>query len=319
MKLSFEQVQSIAFGHVRSFCDQNGMHFMKCSEKQIEAFSSFWEGLGINASATTGVRLDFDTDSSFFAFEASSGRRFELYVNGVFKNVFIRSGEGTERFCVELDNSADKNRITLYFPSHDAPGVLVSVELSDNASLEPHVFDRKFFFIGDSITQGWESHYDSLSYAIQVSDFFNAESVIQGVGGAFFDESVFDPDIDFDPDAVIVAFGTNDWGIRKTRDELRAHTEAFLSLVAKRFEGKKLFAISPIWRGNAGELRATGYFSEVCDTVKSEIVKCGFSLIDGYLLAPHMPDFYSDKYLHPNAIGFGVYAHNLCKVLKDRI
>lgn len=319
MKLSFEQVSSVAFGYVRSFADGNGMHFMKCSEKQIAAFASFSEGLAANASATTGIRLDFYTDSAFFAFEASSGRRFELYVNGVFKAVFIRESEGAQRFSFDLDPTGRENRVTLFFPSHDAPGVLSSVELSDGASLAPHAFDKKLFFIGDSITQGWESGYDSLSFAIQVSDFFNAESVIQGIGGAFFDESIFDPDIDFEPDAVIVAFGTNDWGARKSLEEIASHANAFLSLVAKRFEGKKLFAISPIWRANAAELRASGYFCEVCDAVKLEIAKNNFTLIDGYLLTPHMPDFYSDKYLHPNAVGFGVYAHNLCKVLKDRI
>lgn len=318
MKFSFEQLKTVTFGYVRSYEDENGMHFDKCTEKQVAAFSSFWAGLGQNACATTGIRLDFHTDSDFFKFTASSGKRFELYLNGVFRNVFIRSDDENE-FFVQLDTSRKDNRITLYLPSHDAPGVLSCVEIADGASFIPHRFDRKFFFIGDSITQGWDSHYDSLSYANRVSDFFNAESIIQGAGGAFFSEKIFDPDIDFDPDIVIFAFGTNDWGFNATHEDLRKNTDEFISALVKRFEGKKIFGISPIWRGNTEEPRATGYFKDVCSTVKKEIVSHGVTLIEGEMLTPHMEDFFADKYLHPNGLGFGIYAHNLCKILKEYI
>ena len=174
-------------------------------------------------------------------------------------------------------------------------------------------------FIGDSITQGWNSTYDSLSYANRVSDFFNADSVIQGVGGAFFHPSIFDDAIDYDPDFVIFAFGTNDWGIQKSHDELRANAAAFIEAITKKFAGKKIFGLSPIWRGNSGELKPAGYFVDVCKTVKEEIVKHGVTLIDGETLTPHMTDFFSDLYLHPNGLGFGVYAENLCKQLKEYI
>ncbi|MBQ5633318.1 MAG: SGNH/GDSL hydrolase family protein, partial [Clostridia bacterium] len=163
------------------------------------------------------------------------------------------------------------------------------------------------------------STYDSLSYANRVSDFFNADSVIQGTGGAFFHESIFDESVDYDPDVAIVAFGTNDWGHFSSHEELRAAARGFLDSFAKRFAGKKLFGISPIWRGNTEAPRATGHFSEVCDTVKQEILSHGLILIEGETLTPSIPDFYSDKYLHPNGLGFGIYAENLCKILKNYI
>ena len=189
--------------------------------------------------------------------------------------------------------------------------------------IEVDSYDESFFvndlFIGDSITQGWESTYDSLSYANRTSDFFNADSVIQGTGGAFFHESIFDESVDYDPDVAIVAFGANDWGHFSSHEELRKAARAFLDKFAERFAGKKLFGISPIWRGNTEAPRATGYFSEVCDTVKQEILSHGLILIDGETLTPSIPDFYSDKYLHPNGLGFGIYAENLCKILKNYI
>ena len=319
MKLSFETVKNITFGSVCTYEDEGGMHFAKCTDKQVAAFTSFSEGLGRNAKATTGIRLDLHTNSKRFAFKAASGRRFELYVNGTFRAEFLRNDEEDVEFSFDIDEYSSENRITLYFPAHDVPGVLSYVELDDGATVVPHKFDTKFFFIGDSITQGWDSHYDSLSYANRVSDFFNAESIIQGIGGAFFHRSIFDDAIDFDPDVVIFAFGTNDWVRSSSREELLCNTKEFIEAITAKFNGKKIFGISPIWRGNSGELKPAGYFKDVCRLVKDEIVAHGVTLIDGETLTPHMTDFFSDLYLHPNGLGFGIYAQSLCKALKDQI
>lgn len=319
MKLSFETVKSIAVGAVTSFADENGMHFSKCTQKQVDAFGAFWDGLGSNAKATTGIRLDFHTNSKKLAFKPKSGGRFELYVNGIFKAIFTRAENDDVEFSWDMSNERENNRITLFFPAHGVPGVLSYVELDDGASVTPHEFDVKMLFIGDSITQGWDSHYDSLSYANRVSDFFNAYSVVQGVGGAFFHESIFDPEIDYDPNVVIFAFGTNDWVHYGNIEELRTHASRFIEAVAKRFEGKKIFGISPTWRDNVQKPRTSGYFKDVCDTVKEEISAHGVTLIEGEYLTPHIPDFYSDKELHPNGLGFGIYAENLCKILKNYI
>jgi hypothetical protein len=53
--------------------------------------------------------------------------------------------------------------------------------------------------------------------------------------------------------------------------------------------------------------------------VKQEILSHRLVLIEGETLTPSIPDFYSDKYLHPNGLGFGIYAENLCKILKNYI
>ena len=48
------------------------------------------------------------------------------------------------------------------------------------------------------------------------------------LGGAIFHESTFDENVDFDPDIVIVAYGTNDWGCFPTADEGRLNCKNFL-------------------------------------------------------------------------------------------
>ena len=92
----------------------------------------------------------------------------------------------------------------------------------------------KFLFIGDSITQGYDSKQDSMSYAWRVSRMLNADSIIHGIGGGYYHESIVDS-IDFDPDTVVLAFGTNDFGHYDTYDELRYHASAFFSLITKEY------------------------------------------------------------------------------------
>ena len=319
MRLTNEQIKSVAFGAVNVTEDNNGLHFYKCTQKQLEAWRSHSMSLFSNASTSSGIRLDFETNSQSFAFRASAGKKFEIYVDDILRKQFIfeEAGEGRIILSDPLGHKKDNYRVTLYFPSHGACGILEWVELDDGATFTPHRFDRKWLFIGDSITQGWASDHDSLSYAIRTARFFNAECVIQGIGGAYFAEDTFDS-IDFDPDIVSVAYGTNDFGHYKTLDELRSHANAHFSLIANEYKSKKLFFISPIWRDHR-EGKAMGSFEECRAVVIEEAERLGFIHIDGLTLVPPLPVFYQDEYLHPNDNGFSVYAENLILALKDHI
>ena len=211
MKLSNEQIKKIAFGAVYTEETEEGLKLFKCTPKQMAAWASFSDFLGGGSRCTTGIRLDFHTSSKYITIDATG--RFELYLNGLYRATLVfdeTESKKTADISLPLSNDADDVRVTLIFPSHSA-GILRSVEFDDGASVTPHTFDRKILFIGDSITQGWNSGYDSLSYAWRTTNFFNAESVIHGVGGGYFHKDIFDS-IDFDPEIVIIAFGTNDFG-----------------------------------------------------------------------------------------------------------
>lgn len=323
MKLSFDTVKSITVGAARIWEENGIINFRKCTQKQIDAWNAFDPVLARNATATTGVRLDFHTDSKNFAFTVASGTKYEIYINDIFVRQVLTGDLNDGRFDFALNCEACKegeNRITLVLPSHDDPAALSSVELDDGATATPHKFDCKILFIGDSITQGWDSGYDSLSYAYRVSRFFNAESMIYGVGGGFFHESVLDDSIDFDPDFIIVAYGTNDWGRCSSIEQLRSNADGFLKALTKKYPDKPIFGLSPIWRGaTEGVVRGTGTFSEVCEAVKEKIVSNGLILIDGKTLTPHLHEFFADQNLHPNALGFGIYAENLIKAIQKHL
>lgn len=316
MKLTLEQIKQVAVGAIRIEETAEGIRFYKCTQKQIDAWTAKSKTLGERAAGSTGVRLDFHTNSKNLRFRVASGNKYELYVDGLMRAQYLLKDthEASAALTDPLGNDVDGARVTLIFPSHDAGAILEWIELDDGATVTPHEFDCKMLFIGDSITQGWASMYDSLSYAYRVSRHFNADSVIQGIGGAYFHEDCFDH-IDYDPDVVLVAYGTNDFGHYKTYDEFRGHVAAHLALIAEEYAGKKIFVLSPIWRGKR-DGKSMGTFEGCRAIVDQEAEALDLIHIDGLSLVPPMPEFFFDEYLHPNDNGFSLYAENLIMALE---
>jgi hypothetical protein len=326
MNLTLEDIKSVAVGALRVWQEADGIHFSKCTEKQESAWDAEEPVLGERARATTGVRLDFHTDAKALRFCFAEGGKCEVHIDGLFRHQFPENEDRLAGNWIEvalrdpLGAPLDACRVTLVFPAHDI-GVLKGVEAVEGTFITPHRFDCKILFIGDSITQGWAALTDSFSYAWRVSRHFNANSVIQGVGGGYFCEATFDR-IDFDPDIVVVAYCTNDWGHYATIAELHEHAGGFLDLIAKEYSGKKIVCISPIWRDikfTDLSKKSMGSFSECRAAVIEEIEKRGLIHIDGLSLVPPLNEFYYDQYLHPNNEGFSHYAENLIIAMEKHL
>ncbi len=313
MRLREQQIKAITVGAVRVSYYDGGYHFFKCTEKQLRFFDGLDTGFGQRARTTTGIRLDFHTSSSYVAFGVVSGKKYEVYVDGLLAERYLPDEDDHVvcELCGTLGEKKDEYHVTLVLPSHSI-GVLSYVELEDGASLRAHEFDTRILFIGDSITQGWDTDYDGLSFAYRVSAFLNAESIIQGTGGAFFHEDSFDR-LDFDPDTVIVALGTNDFGHFATKEEMAAHADAHLSLLAKEYAGKTLYYISPIYR--AKQESRMGSFASARDILIRIAEKYGFTHIDGLTLVPPHAAFFKEDLLHPNTLGYTQYSENLIRFL----
>ncbi len=314
MRLTEETIRSITFGAIRIKKEADGMHFYKCTQKQIDAWYALNLELGERASGTTGVRLDFHTDSPWLILDTAKGNKFEVLVNDqqIARLEFneLRAAGTTPK--VELGEG--EKRVTIVFPSHDDGGVLKGLELADGSTLTPHQHQRKILFIGDSITQGWNSYFDSNSFAYQVTRQLDADSVINGIGGAYYHESVFDQ-IDFEPDTVIIAYGTNDYGHYKTKEDLQYQASAFLDQIAQNYPAEKVYCILPIHRLDLEKVRSMGTFEECRTLLKEEITRRNFHVIDGFDLVPNHEFYFADA-VHPNDIGFAEYAKNLLKEIK---
>ncbi len=319
MRLSYEEIKSVTFGAL-SIKEEDGVFsFFKCTDKQAAAWYEADETLGQRSLTTTGVRLDFHTDSKTLRFGAVGGGKFEILIDGVLRKQFVRQeGELIAELALDMPNGRAKDgvRVTLVLPSHTA-GRLSFVELDDGASLTPHVFDRKILFIGDSITQGHNTKYDTLSYAWQTTLALNADSVINGIGGAFYHIPTFDT-LSFEPDTVILAYGTNDSMRYKDRpEEMYRQVTGYLDLIKEAYGDKRVIVTSPIFRADAEFKPIDEWFDKRRLMIENEAEKRDFIAISGLTLMPPLTDCFADKHLHPNDLGFSVYAANLTTKLRE--
>jgi lysophospholipase L1-like esterase len=318
--LSFEQIKAVTVGALSISADADAIRFSKCTEAQKAAWLALNDGLGHRALTTTGIRLDFHTDAKRLTFTVGSAGKYDVDVNGLLRAQLAAKDAG-DSLTVELsdpigDALPGEARVTLCLPSHSI-GSLRTVELEGGERIRPHAFDRKFLFLGDSITQGWETKYDSLSFAYRVSSFFNADSVIQGIGGAYYHETTLDA-LPYDPDLIFVAYGTNDFGHYKSLVEFRAHVATFLDRLVSIYPTKRIAILSPIWRDKR-DGKAMGSFADCRATIDAEARARGLFTIDGLTLVPPIPEFFADGYLHPNDVGFSLYAQNLIREIEKII
>ncbi len=306
-------------------CEDGLLRFEKYTESQMDGFGRWTEKSPV--LCTTGVRLDFHTDSSQLCFAAATCGKYEVYIDGLLR-CFVKVGEREKgadaepfeeicvRLCDPLGNAKAEHRVTLYLPSHSI-GKLSYVSLDDTSYARRHVFAYKFLMIGDSITQGWESKYDSMSYANRVSRFFDAESIVQGRGGSCFVEDTFCRLPNFEPDLITIAYGTNDFSACASLDEMKSHVSPYFDRVKEAYGDRTVLVISPIWR-KSREGKRMGSFEECRELVATEAIKRGFIHVDGLELIGNVDDFFTDG-LHPNDLGFSVFSENLIRIMQKYV
>ena len=308
---TMEEIRSAVFGAAEMREEDGALCFSKTSGEQTEAWRRAAEWIVPCVLATTGIRLDFHTDSPEVAVETAGGAKYEVLIDGLLTCQF-HPGPDARGFSFSLPEG--EHRVTVVLPSHLEPGRIRSVATEEGASFVPHAHREKILFLGDSITQGWNSFYDSLSFAWQVTLDRDADSVIQGIGGAFFlPESV--TDFGFRPDTVIAAWGTNDFGFFPSADVLAERAEETFRRIGTVYGGARIFAVTPPWRRDEHVDRAMGSFALCRETIRAAAERQGIAVVDGYALYPHRDEFMADD-LHPNDLGFAQYASNLLRMIR---
>ena len=313
MILTNEQIKNITVGAVHTEENEGELLLFKYTPEILKAWTELDASFTSRARASTGIRFDFHTNSKQMTLKTTEPGKFEIYVNGLFRYTMKETDNLTVTLDTPRGQPLEDAHVTVYFPAHKH-GRFISLELDDGAYVTPHVFDRRILFLGDSITQGWASQFDSLSFANKVSRYFNAESVVQGIGGACFFPHLLEP-IPFDPDWVIVAYGTNDFNRYSTLEEFLPFMREYMEKLKGIYGDKQVFVISPIWR-RLSKPEARERFEEYRRAIEAEATKQGYHFIDGSLLVPPVNELYTDG-LHPADTGFSIYADNLIEVLRE--
>lgn len=257
MVLNEKQLRSVIFGASQIDCNDGIVSCYRFSKQQIERIASYSQDFAMKAKSTSSVRLDFYTDSAYLAFSYTNVQKaasrawyyFSLYVNGerfaIFGEEQLTKTANTQRF--ELP--AGEKRITLFFPNLFRADIL-SLELSNGASITPFTPKRRIIFHGDSITQGYDSKDPALSYVNRLAIAWDSEIINYGIGAATFDTRVIDEENVPKADAVFVSYGTNDWKKCPSFQDFSTNCKAFFEKIALVHPNTPVVAILPIWRQN---------------------------------------------------------------------
>ena len=277
--------------------------------------------------AASCVRLAFSTDATGFsmAYHVVKGSSrtfyyFDVYVNGV---MVQHSGHESYVECpdnelhVTLDGKP--NTVVVYFPCLSEIDIK-SFDLEGGHVIAPAIRLRTLFCYGDSITQGYDARHPSLAYANQLADAIGSVVFNKAIGGDVFNPALVTATGPHKPDIITVAYGTNDWSHKNTKETFFAQMNGFYANLHKLYPDVPVFAILPIWRRDHDRVTDIGTFDELRGYL-TEAVKpyANFRLLDGYQYVPHLEEAFSDKYLHPNDFGFEFYAKNLIAEIKDAL
>ncbi len=326
MILTTEQISRLTVGAL-SVTEQNGcFSFQRFTKKQRLYYLDKNAKLHKKTGASAGMRLDFLTDADHFSCDFqiydTCGRPFyslDFYIDGVFcESFFVRYYSLKTKGALSFDIPEGTHRVTLYLPNLMRTE-LANVTLENATFAEPIETKMKILFFGDSITQGYNAYRSSLSYTNRLTRDLEADICNQAVGSEIFDANILDPDLPFSPDLIVTAYGTNDWVVQKTEADFLGAAEAFFARVQEIYPDKKRVYISPLWRGyTEGVELVTGTFEGASKKLRELAAQYGFFVVDGSRMVLHEEDFYEDKdlILHPNDLGFAIYAENLLAALQ---
>ena len=277
----------------------------------------------IKAHATAGIRLECDTDAesitlegTFFPGSSRLFAYFDISVNGC-----LIAHEGTAdlqktpdfSFTIPLDGTL--NRVVIYFPNLAIPG-LKRLDFHGATQIFPVEKAGKLLCFGDSITQGYDAEFSSLSYPNQLADAWDLELFNKAIGGETFPPELAKLREPERPDVITVAYGTNDWS-KTSKKCLEDSARGFAENLIKTYPDVPVFAILPIWRKDTRQITAAGSFPEAREIIRQAYIPHKqIRILDGLSFVPHVVECFSDGYLHPNDLGFQFMTESILKEIQ---
>ena len=106
----------------------------------------------------------------------------------------------------------------------------------------------------------------------------------------------------------------------RSLDELERECKGFFGNLSSLYPYAKIFALTPVWRGNCKKITRVGTFDTVGETIKQAAADLSnVTVIDCMDFIPHESKMYSPDALHPNFLGFSFYADGVISAIKGSI
>jgi lysophospholipase L1-like esterase len=314
IKLSPEELKSIYFGAYSFAQTEDGyLQAFQYTQAQMDYFKRAQEFWYDRCMASTAKTLEFITQARRISFEyrivwQGSQDSFEAYVDGLAADIrYVKDleTEGTLGFSLPQG----EKRVTIYLPA-DAT-VLIRGFTADAAVERPENKTAKVLWLGDSITQGFGPLRSSCTYVSVANRLLNYDVINQGIGGYVYDKNSLMRMDGYEPDKIIVALGTNQFGTGSMKD-IEEYYETLIGIYGDK---KPILCVTPLWRGDVPDGRPV--LTRFCDKLKVIAGKYpNVKIAEGFKLVPHLPEYFLDN-LHPNALGAEVYGRNLAQTIRE--
>ncbi len=334
MILTLEQIKSVTQGAVYVDQNESGFSFHRFNEEEENYYISTVYDKKSRSSA--GIQMVFKTDADSFLLRTSiyEGATRKYFCFDVFENDKLTAEfknfsheemvlPYTTNICPFGDFSwkcsfeKGEKTVRIVFPFSVYP-VISEIELGNATYIEPVKRSKTMLMYGDSITHGYDSLNPSRAYAVQLSNMLDAEAYNKAIGGEMFRPVLSAIKNNISPDYITVAYGTNDWS-HHSQKELYADCLGFYKNLKDNYPEAKIFAITPIWRGDCDADKKFP-FSGVYETILKVCEEIGgITVINGFNFVPHENDLFADLRLHPTNEGFDHYAKNLYTEIKKFI
>jgi len=325
MKLTLEQIQSAARG-VAYVSEEDGLiRLHRFTPEQEELYHGVSPEFYDKAFATSGVILEFDTDSRYLDLSVSvrKGSSLLWFVHSIFVN-----GQPIGRLTgsitpPELSNAEGRwdlgegqKRVKLLFP-WSAGSMIRRLELDDGAQFTPVFKTKKILLFGDSISQGYDAALPEDSYASILADKLDGNCLNKAIGGEVFRPELAALKDEGSVDLISVAYGTNDWN-GSTPDHWERNARDFYTQLRKNYPDQKILVLAPVWRGDWQAVKPGGDFRRVASVLQEIAASLDNTLfVDCFDFIPHDPKYFNPDVLHPNSDGFRFYGERLLEALKN--
>lgn len=330
MKITREQLLPLFHGYLDCNYDESTchVHLHRFLRSQRDAYLAKGPKTLLRCFASANIYLDMVTDSTrlrlgFYAQNASavSYAGFDLYVDGVFTGRRFFRDWRIDEVYFPLPGDGQRHRVTLYLPWSCAvmPGWL---ELDDDAAFEPVQRTGRGMVFGDSITQGYTTLMPSLSYANTLGRDLDAEVINQGAGGFYFDESTLDPALaDYEPEFLVIVYGTNDFSRNSDPAVFRAAAKAYIDHFHQIFSGRKIYGVLPLFRSDssvAGPQPDARYtFAEAREMLAELYAAHSGITVLRETGIPHIHEAFAEDCVHPTDLGHLHIAKGIEKAIRQ--
>lgn len=308
-------LKSIATGAVRIWEEDGWFHFSRFTRYQEELLQQ--RGFAPREQAGAGMRLEFLTRGGRLTFDyeahPGSGRDYwgiEIAHDGLGMVHLQGKVPDSGHVSHQIPPLEREIRVTVYFPNLAALRIR-NLQLPEDAA--PYTRQKKYLALGDSITQGYDAAHPNQTYVNLLADAWDAQVLNQAIGGDVFCPENLDPALDFAPDIITMAYGTNDWTLQVLQS---GAAKAYLDKLTGLYPGVPVFVLLPLWRAVENELRDGITLQQGRELLSSWAEnRENVFVIDCHHFIPFLPEYFYDGVLHPNDMGYLYYARALEKAV----